>query len=127
MKILDIKCTKCTPEILFNPENGEFSINGDSYPENAYDFYKPAIDWLDKFIEEKDRKDLVLNIKIKYFDTTSSKCLLEIFEKLEKHLKKGNKVNINWLYNIKEEDYDSIESIEELFIGMDLPYKFIKE
>jgi len=125
MKRFTIKPTKSTPEVVFDPEKGVFSIYGSSYPENAYDFYTPIIDWVDKFVKKNPINDLVVNVKMQYFDTSSSKCLLVIFEKLEVYHKKGNKVNVNWLYD--EDDYDSIESAEELFIGLDISRRFIME
>ncbi len=125
MERLLIKPTKCTPEIVFDPEKGAFSIYGASYPENAYEFYTPIIDWIDNFIKNEKDKNVELNVKMQYFDTSSSKCLLIILEKLESFHKNNNKVNVNWLYH--EDDFDSLESAEELFIGLKLPHRFIKE
>ncbi len=127
MKKLITKPTKCTPEIFFDPEKGVFNIFGDSYPENAYEFYNPVINWIDNFVKQKNQVDIELSIKIQYFDTSSSKCLSVILEKLEAYYKQGNKVNVNWLYNIDEEDNYSLQNVEELFIGLNLPYRFIKK
>jgi len=124
MERLIIRPTKSTPEVVFDPEKGVFSIYGSSYPENAYDFYIPIIDWVDNFVNENPSNELEVNVKMQYFDTSSSKCLLVIFEKLESYHKKGNIVNVNWLYD--EDDHDSIESAEELFTGLNLPRRIIK-
>lgn len=124
MKKLLIESTKCTPEIAFDPDEGKLKIYGSSYPENAYEFYKPVLDWIYQFVEQQS-KQIEFDINVQYFDTTSSKCFLEILERLDVFYKKGNDVTINWLY--KEFDQDNIDSAEELFLGLNLPYKFVKE
>ena len=125
MQRLLIKPTKSTPEIIFDPDRGTFSIYGASYPENAYAFYTPIIDWLDNFIKDEVNNEVDLTVKLQYYDTSSSKCLLVIFEKLEAFHLNGNRVNVKWLYD--KDDYDSFESAEELFLGLSLPRKFIEE
>lgn len=124
MKRLAIKHTRCTPEILFDPVKGTLDISGSSYPENSFEFYKPVIEWIDNFVKNK-QNEVELNVKMKYFDSTSSKFLIIIFEKFELLYSNGNKVKINWLYD--EEDPDNLESAEELFIGINVPYQFIKK
>ncbi|GEM_PF-101254 len=126
MENLIIKPTKYTPEINFDEKKGVFKINGASYPENAHKFFKPVIKWINDFVKTNN-KEIVFYIKMKYYDTSSSKYLIEIFENIEAYYKKGNKVIIRWLYNEDEEDLDSIENSKELFFGLSLPVEFIKE
>lgn len=44
---LFIEQTKSTPKVLFDHQNAKLSIQGQSYPENAFQFYEPIIAWLD--------------------------------------------------------------------------------
>jgi len=52
-----------------------------------------------------------LEIKLEYFNTSSSKCLVEIFRRMEKLYKNGNEARIKWFY--EEEDEDMQESGED--------------
>ncbi|MBL4651389.1 MAG: SiaC family regulatory phosphoprotein, partial [Flavobacteriales bacterium] len=45
---------KNTPEIVFNPADGVFTIKGKSFPENAKKFYAEVLDWLDNFVPEDE-------------------------------------------------------------------------
>ncbi len=124
MKSLTIESTRCTPEILFDPGKGIYSISGSSYPENSFEFYKPIIEWVDSFVKN-NQNEVELNVQMKYFDSTSSKFLIIIFEKFEIFHRKGPQVIINSLYD--EEDLDDLENAEELFIGIKVPYRFIRK
>jgi hypothetical protein len=53
----------------------------------------------------------VLDVKLEYFNTSSSKCLVEIFRKLEQLQDSGKNVLINWFY--EEDDEDMQESGED--------------
>ena len=103
--------TNKTPQLDFNSNEGRFLIAGRSIPENSIEFYKPLFEWLDNYIDDS-KPNTILDVKLEYFNTSSSKCLVEIFRKLEalQH-KGGNNVLINWFY--EEDDEDMQESGED--------------
>lgn len=101
--------TPKTPRIYFNLESGEFEISGRSIPENSIEFYKPLMEWLDEYVTNPVSKT-ILTINLEYFNTSSSKCLVEVFRKLEKTLDKSD-AKILWYY--EEEDEDMMESGED--------------
>ena len=112
-----------TPYVKFDGEKGLVEIKGRSIPENSIEFYKPLIDWLDKFSGQPPVKTSV-NVKLEYFNTSSSKCILDIFRKLELILKKGNEVEINWYY--EEDDEDMFEAGEDYQSIINIPFKMIE-
>jgi hypothetical protein len=105
-----LKPTSKTPAINFDQEKGIFEISGRSIPENSIDFYKPVLDWLDQYIN-LPHPETILEIKLEYFNTSSSKCLIDIFRKFEILHKNGNSTRIKWYY--EEEDEDMLESGED--------------
>jgi hypothetical protein len=122
MENISIEGTKYTPEIKSDIQKGEIKFYGSSYPENANEFYQPVYEWVEKFFE-RDSASLEVNFYIYYFNTSTSKCFMNLLEILENNHKKGKKITVNWHYS--EDDEDSLDSGEKLFMEMDLNYKLI--
>lgn len=122
MENLQIKKTKYTMDVNFNKESGILEMAGSSYPENALDFFGPIIDWIKEYIASV-KKEMSLNIRLNYLNTSSTKCILDIFEILDQYHQSGGKVKINWFY--AEDDEDIMETGEELAEDFDFPIQFI--
>lgn len=122
MENLEIKGTKTTPEIFFNSSSGKLSISGESYPENATEFFKPIFQWLDEYFKNP-HAETVFNFKMLYFNTSSSKAILDILDVLDEQYEKGIKISLNWYYETDDEDIQ--ETGEEFTEGLSLPYKLI--
>jgi hypothetical protein len=105
MKNLIIKGEAKTPTIDFDYDSGELVISGRSIPENSIEFYKPVIEWLEA-LKVSDRDKLVLDIKLEYFNTSSSKCILDVFKKLEEIRSVGKDASIRWYFESDDEDME---------------------
>lgn len=112
--------TPKTPEINLNAQTGKFTISGRSIPENSIEFYKPMFDWLDGYVKEANSSTNV-DVKLEYFNTSSSKCLVEVFRRLEEIKSNGNDIEVNWFY--EEDDEDMQESGEDFKEIINLPIK----
>ncbi len=113
MDSLKIKATKCTPEVTFNAENNILEIKGDSYPENITDFFSSVFTWLEEYLGELKNQVFTINIELNYFNSSSSKLLLDIFERLEEEVEKfDKKIIVNWIYDA---EHDNIEEYGEEF------------
>ena len=110
-----------TPKIQFDIDSGQFEISGRSIPENSIEFYNPLLNWLEQNLRTS-RQGITLDIKLEYFNTSSSKCLVEIFRKLEK-INEKTQVTINWHY--LEEDEDMLESGEDYKAIIKLPINMV--
>ena len=96
MDSINIEGTPKTPTISFDANTGVIEIKGRSIPENSIEFYKPLVDWLDKFADVA-QGTVNVNIQLEYFNTSSSKCILDVFKKLENLQNKNRaEVVINW-------------------------------
>ena len=115
--------TPKTPYVKLDGEKGLIEIKGRSIPENSVEFYKPLIDWLDKY-GNVPLEVTNVNIQLEYFNTSSSKCILDIFKKLELIYKKGSKVQINWYY--EEDDEDMFEAGEDYQSIINIPFSMIE-
>lgn len=103
MDRLYIKATENTPKIDFNPGLEQFELSGKSIPEDSLGFYNPVMDWLIVYVGKPNFRT-TFSFKLEYFNTSSSKVLLDIFYILEKI----NGVVVNWYYD--EDDEDMIET-----------------
>ena len=97
------------PRVDFNYESGICEIAGESYMEETYKFYEPLITWLQKYTAEK--KPLMFNVRLTYFNTSSSRFILEIFLVLKKYIDQGGDVMVNWYY--KQNDPEILGEIND--------------
>lgn len=123
MDPISIEGTPKTPMINFDANKGVIEVKGRSIPENSIEFYKPLVDWLEAY--QSAPKELTqVNIQLEYFNTSSSKCILDVFKKLETIFKSGNEVVINWYY--EEDDEDMLEAGEDYQSIIKIPFKMIE-
>ncbi len=110
MDAITIEKTPKTPSIKFDPKQGKLEIKGRSIPENSVEFYKPIMESLESYMKTPVSPTTV-DIQLEYFNTASSKCILDVLKKLESIHSKGNQVNITWYY--EEDDEDMKEAGED--------------
>jgi len=123
MEALSIEGTAKTPSVSFNGQKGVLEIKGRSIPENSIEFYKPLVDWLEEYTSASLDQTQV-NVQLEYFNTSSSKCILDVFKKLEAIHKGKNEVIINWYY--EEDDEDMLEAGEDYESIIRVPFKMIE-
>ena len=123
MEVLNIKGSHETPEVIFDKDNAIFSITGKSLPEDVKEFYNPLIKWVEEY-SESPNPETILKVKMDYFNTASSKMLLEIFEKFKDMLDAGHNVSIDW-YD-QEDDEDMQDAGEDYADIVEVPFNFIK-
>lgn len=122
MEHLKMENTKYTVKVDFNADTGVLLLEGASYPENASEFYQPIFDWIKQYTTEI-KKELALNLKLNYLNTSSTKCMLDIIDLLEEYFNEGGIVNINWYY--EENDEDILETGEEFSEDTNVPINLI--
>ncbi|SCA55556.1 conserved hypothetical protein [Candidatus Terasakiella magnetica] len=121
MKTMDsIKraATERSPEILFNFDENSFLIKGESYPEDVNEFYGPLMDALEKHLSSQESSTLHFQFELIYFNSSTAKILMGIFDLLDESAENGCNVQIKWLF---EEDDDNMEELGEEY-GEDLEH-----
>ncbi|TAF74521.1 MAG: DUF1987 domain-containing protein [Bacteroidetes bacterium] len=119
MESLRLEATKQTPLVKFDSETGILEFKGRSTPENPVEYYKPIVDWLEKYSVSPKPKT-VFHVQLEYFNTSSSKCLLDVMKKLSAIHKAGNAVEFNWWY--EEDDEDMKETGEDYQDVLGIPF-----
>ena len=102
---------------------GVFEFSGRSLPENSKSIYEPVIEWLNEY-KKNSCSETILNFKLEYFNTSSSKLLYEIFKILEEIKNNGSKTIINWYH--EKEDEDFMEEANFLISNLDIELIFIE-
>lgn len=118
MENITIDPTPKTPLVNFD-SGGKLELRGRSIPENSLDFYNPLMEWLDKYMAAPAGETNVY-VQLEYFNTSSSKCLLDLFRRLEGL----DKVTIHWYY--EEDDEDMLEAGEDYEAIVSVPFKMIE-
>lgn len=111
MENLIIEETKYTPSIKLDFKKGLLELMGKSYPENTFEFYKPMMDWVEKYFDGNEQKKTVVNMEIIYFNSSSSKLFFDFFDLLEEAHNNGKDIEINWIYD--EENESALEAGED--------------
>jgi hypothetical protein len=117
---IKLKPTDDTPSIILDAENNIFQIAGRSMPEDVNAFYEPVLSWIDEYIEYPNEKTAFI-FHLNYFNTASSKLLLDIMLRLEELNEQGRKVRIVWTYDPEDEDMQ--EAGEEFNEIVDVPFE----
>jgi hypothetical protein len=122
MDVIKIMGTDDTPTVMLDAAKDIFEISGRSLPEDVAAFYNPLIDWMEKYNQAAKPKT-IFNFKLVYFNTASSKMLLDILMKLEELHNAGKEVLVKWHY--AEDDEDMKEAGEEYADIVDVPFEQI--
>lgn len=108
-----IEQTKATPKVDFDPVTGVLRIEGQSYPENAFRFYESVFVWVDEYLAQSGTP-LTVEITLSYLNTSSSKCMLMLLDRLEESFKSGRGVILNWACDAdNESEWECAEEFKE--------------
>ena len=117
MERLYFEPTDSLPLVEFNID-GRLKLEGKSIPEDAAKLFNPLID----FVDQLDVKKVIFDIDLIYFNTASSKKIMEMLRHLDANNKVGE-ILVNW--HFEEGDEDSVETAEiyeELLLRTDFRY-----
>jgi hypothetical protein len=119
---LRIEKSDDTPMVILDEEDNYFELSGKSMPEDVAGFYQPVLDWLNSYIEAPLSKT-IFNIKLIYFNTESSKKIMDILLILEEIVAEGNDVVIRWHSLRSDEDMQEAGKEYEEIVG--IPFEHI--
>jgi len=122
MEVVNIKGTDDTPKVILDKNSNLFEISGRSLPEDVNMFYEPILKWIEQYTEQPN-PETIFNFKLEYFNTASSKVILDILLKFEEVVEKGQKVLIKWHYH--EDEEDMLEAGEEYADIVEIPFEYV--
>lgn len=120
---LQIKETSHSPMVNFDP-NGVLEIRGNSFLDNAHEFYTPLINWIRTYTKAPAAETKII-FDLNYINTSSQRMVFDMLKEIGNIHSSGNTVHVDWLYD--ENDYDLKDVGEDLLSFMEYSYKVIEK
>ncbi|MBK9190436.1 MAG: DUF1987 domain-containing protein [Crocinitomicaceae bacterium] len=116
--------TPKSPLVNFNAQTGTLIISGRSIPENAREFYRPMIEWIEKYAGSP-QPATVFDICLEYFNTSSSKALFDLFKTAEDiHVAGRSNIVVKWKY--ENDDWEMRDAGLEYSRIIQIPVEMIE-
>ncbi|MFC2080689.1 DUF1987 domain-containing protein [Bacteroidota bacterium] len=122
MEVLKIKGTEDSPQVIMDSEANIMELSGRSLPEDVITFYEPVLSWIEEYANNP-LDNTVFNFKLTYFNTASSKVILDILTQFEDMIEEGHPVLVRWHY--ADDDEDMQEAGEEYADMVDVPFEMV--
>ena len=118
--------TRVTPGLDFDAEKGLIEVEGRLIPESDKEVFEEWFQWLDEYAANP-QPETTVRFALAYFNTSSSRFLLEFFTKLGEVNKQDNtQIKLQWVYendddDMKEagHDYEAMISIPVEMVPVD--------
>ena len=123
MNNLQIESTSKTPGIDFNASAGLLLMEGRLIPEDPEKFFSLLNNWLTDYRPAQAVKTL-FRVRLHYYNSTSIKRLLHLFQKLESLHEQGHDIKISWEY--EDGDDDSVMDGEDYKSLLKIPFELVK-
>ena len=117
MHDLHIPAERDKPEIDFKFSEHHLLLRGESFPENALAFYGPVVAALMEYLNQIKDTQITVDIELRYFNSSSTKILLNVFRMFDQASTNGNTVTLNWRHDPED------DTIAEF--GADIAHDFI--
>ncbi|HIA06178.1 MAG TPA: DUF1987 domain-containing protein [Flavobacteriales bacterium] len=122
MKNLEQEGSFKLPSLSLNANSGVLELAGKSIPERTSEFYDPVLAWIDEY-SQSPQEETIFNVKLEYCNSSSTRYLMDILERLERIFKEGKKVTVNWYY--EEDDEDMLDLGQSYSVPLTIPINMI--
>lgn len=112
METIKINATERSPEVDFDFKAGHFVLRGESYPEDVTAFFGPLIEKFEAYLEDGERGEVRFDFELVYFNSSTAKVIMGLFDALDEAAEAGWKVTVTWVY---ESDDDNMMELGEEF------------
>ena len=128
MRKLIIDQQQNSPKVILDPENKMYLISGESRPHDVREFYEPVILWLEEFSSHLNKsagkeEPVIFNFDFEYFNSSSSKLILDICKILAKLRQQDMNIGVKW--HFEKDDYDMLEAGKEFSAIVKLPFDYV--
>ena len=107
---LSVASTERTPKVEFTNSTNELLLEGICIPELTHDFFKPIIAFVREVEEKRSLKHFPLTVKLHFFNTGSSRYILELMKTVQKMKEHGFEIKFRWYFNEDDEDIEEAGS-----------------
>jgi hypothetical protein len=122
MENVIIEKTTDTPFVVLDAKQRLLEIGGNSYPENALEFYQPVFEWLHQYFQNGNTA-LSAAFKLNYFNTSSAKCIMNIMSILQQYFSQKHDITIMWYYD--QDDEDMLETGKAFSVDFSMPFNIM--
>lgn len=114
--VTEIAATERSPAIRFDYAQNDFLVAGESYPEDVNSFFGPLMETMETHLADLSDAAVKFVFELQYFNSSSAKVIMRLFDALEACAEAGNDVTVIWRHDI---DDDNMQELGEEF-GEDL-------
>lgn len=118
-----IEPTPVTPYVKVDSQGSHIVFSGKSSPANSLHFYHPLMNKINSLFASTE-KPITIDLSFRYFNTSSSKCLFDLFKMFRNLQRQGKTLVINWYY--EEDDDDMMETGEDYADLLNLDFNYIE-
>lgn len=123
MDNLVIAATERSPAVDFDFASGVLSLKGESYPEDASTVFGPIFAALEGFLNQVEGRELRFDFELIYFNSSSAKALMNMFQLMDKAAARGATIVVNWFFapddeTMKEFGEDFSEDLEHVTFNL---------
>ncbi len=122
MESLDLPQTRTTPRVSFAPQTRTLTLQGESYPENSFQFFEPILAWVDGYLGER-REAITIAVNMPYMNSSSTKCMLDLLDRFEDAWRHGQPVLMHWYYD--PDNGRALELAEEFREEVSFPFETV--
>ena len=112
MENIEILAAQRTPRLSLDVVSRVFELEGESYPEDTKKFYDGPIAQVCDFLAQKHEGPVLCKFKLKYFNSSSAKVLMDLYMAIESSAEDGNEVKVEWHFIA---DDDNMKELGEEF------------
>jgi len=92
---LEREMTDLTPYVLIDEAGGYMKLEGESYHENIFEFFKEIREWLNGYLKT-DFDNFTFDCELKYFNSSTVKVLLSMLLEMDDS-KNSENITVNWI------------------------------
>jgi hypothetical protein len=112
------------PLVILNKTEHYYDFSGESYMEDPSEFYNQQYEKIHNYFANSYNGLFTVNFKVRYFNTSSAKCLLELLQIFNEYRVEGKNIIINWYYP-QPDIFDMLAEGEDLQNVTGLSLNFI--
>lgn len=127
MERLTLAASQLTPLVDFDYDRRALVMRGESYPENAGDFYRPILTSLREYLSDAGQAGkTTLELQFAYVNSSSTRSLQQLLTLLESAASSGADVDVRWLVDADDDSMTEL-GVDLLSDKPSLSYQIVRE
>lgn len=103
MDRLTLPATQFTPLVDFDYASRALILQGESYPENAAEFYRPILSALREYTSSAQSGTTTVTLQFAYVNSSSTRSLQQLLALLDAAARDGANIEVRWLVEVDDD------------------------